>query len=165
MNSSLTSLFTMLALTFWMGIPWEAWPFPPRCVTLGSSGCRGGTLPWHTHTSPFPFHPSLPSWLSLTLNISLFLVPVLITFIFSLKYTDCQHLKSNQREMDIFTLHLNSIFPAWFVLLGSFFPSHDPFCNVFLLSPAPSVYLTLHFLCSIPSCFKLPSWFSLAVYS
>lgn len=151
MNSSLTSWFTMLALTFWMGIPWEAWPFPPRCVTWRAQPpqAAGRDTALSTDTSsPLPFHPPLTSCLSLTLNIFVLLVPVPVSFIFSLKYPDCQHPNSNQREMDIFTLHLTSIFPAWFVFSLILFSPHMPHFTMYFFCHLPPVCI-LHLISSV----------------
>lgn len=104
------------------GDPLGGLAISPQVCDPGELRLQGRTLPWHTHTSPFPFHPSLPSWLSLTLNISVLLVPVPVSFIFSLKYTDCQHPNSNQREMNIFHTSPDFYFPCLVCCLWFFFP-------------------------------------------
>lgn len=135
------------------GPPGRPGHFPPG-VWACSSTALSDTHP----PCPSPFSSFFPL---LTLNISVLLVPVPVPFIFSLKYTDCQHPNSNQRDTYIFTLHLTSIFPAWFVLsLVLFSPYMTHFAMYFFCHLPPVCILHLISFVALPAVLNYPHGYS-----
>ncbi|XP_051649255.1 histone deacetylase 11 isoform X4 [Manacus candei] len=163
-----------VALPSWVGIPWQPGHFPGLYGTAIPQPCSPHTLQavWELKGSaPFALSQSISLLQAPEIQLLLFHPFIFLDFLPASKYfcpsSGCcsvihllskmhwfEHPDSNQRDRHFHT-SLDFSFPS---LVGLFFPSHDPFCNVFLLSPAPSMYLTLNFLCSTPSCFKLPLW-------